>query len=496
MMRSTIQQLALVLVLVSSTVLASKSQSDLRADFVRAMNEATQRKEEASRQQSLVKRMLSSAKLVKNAFEFSAPTQTQDDRHLANYAYNYNYGYYNYYQNQNDDYDANQNEQGQQEDEMGDDAFAQYGGLNLTNYALKYLGCQNIHTFSDDMAADNNVDGPLAMDRFVVFRLCPKESCSNYNQWGCNYNYGEYTMPMEDYLATMQTYHIEQYQEYCLTCMQCMTGTGDFANQDNQNNQNNRNLNDNNYNGGGQYYYYNKNGQYYQQNYGNNDDNYNQNNGNGNYKQYNGGDDYYAATDDDGNANDDAYYADPYANYDAYPNDDMFNNDDDGNYTEYVYNCMYADVCQSYQSACAAEMFTDDNYMANSENYAEYFECTEFDVGGAVSYLGPHCRSDGFTIGIGIYEDEYCSSYIGDMVDMEQVTGQAFDDEYLSPYYPKQCISCTATVSKSEVQYRVAPGVLLLEQCACFLIVQCMGDIFPYSLLFLHTYHHYRRATI
>ena len=429
----SIRQLALLLLLVAPAALATRQYppAGIRAQFVRAMNEATQRVEETKHQAALMSRLLKAAKPVKTAFVPSSTSSSSrgaggggEQRDLQNY--NYQYGYYNY----NYNYDNYNNNQQQEEQENEDDAFAAYGGLNLTQYALKYLGCQNIHTFSDEMAANNDEYGSLIMNRFVVFRLCPKNKCSNYNDYGCDYNYGEYTIPMEDYLATMQYYHIQQYQQYCQTCHSCMT-TG-YYNEDynNANEQNNRDLeNNNNYNynnggGGGQYY------NYYQ-----NDDGAN-----------NGGDDYYARNDDGNNnaaANDDANAANDDANDDMmYATDDAANaTDDDG------INCFYKDVCHAYMEACGEDMFTDDNYMSYSANYAQYFECAEFNVGNAVSYLGPHCRSDGFTIGIGIYEDQYCSSYIGDMVDMEEVTGQAFDDDYLSPYYPKQCISCMATVS-------------------------------------------------
>ena len=100
----------------------------------------------------------------------------------------------------------------------------------------------------------------------------------------------------------------------------------------------------------------------------------------------------------------------------------------------YEYKCMYADVCAEYLEACDADMFTDDNYMANSEAYADYFECAEFDVGGAQTYLGPHCRTDGFTIGIGIYKDEYCSSFVGDMVDMEELTCVVTNWSWIFPF--------------------------------------------------------------
>ena len=60
------------------------------------------------------------------------------------------------------------------------------------------------------------------------------------------------------------------------------------------------------------------------------------------------------------------------------------------------------------------------------------------------------------TIGIGIYEDEYCTNYVGDMSEMEKVTGQSYSDDYLRPYYPKQCISCMA-----KVRVVLCDGVLL-----------------------------------
>jgi hypothetical protein len=426
-MRSILRQCALVFALVQSVAVASRHRPEatLRAEFVRAMNEATHQQEETKSQNALMTRLLRSAKLVKAAFTkpqstMTTPGDNQEERKL-NYGYNwnYNYGYYSY-KNQNNNYQQDNAE----ENVEGDDVWAQYGGLNLTNYALKYLGCQNIHTWSDEMAMDRDAAGVLIMDRFVVFRLCPKASCSNYNAMGCDYNYGEYTIPMEDYLATMQTYHIEQYQTYCKTCASCMTGTGDFAY--NYWGQNQRDLNGG---GGGQYYYYGRNGYYYNKNYG------------GGYGNNANNDDNKA--DDGGNYN---QYAD-----DGGRDDDGAGGTDDGgaiaaNETAAA-NCMYADVCASYQEACGQEMYNDDNYMTYAQNYAEYFECSEFNVGGAMAYLGPHCRSDGFTIGIGIYEDEYCSSYVGDVVDLEQVTGQAYKDDYLSPYYPKNCISCTARVS-------------------------------------------------
>lgn len=93
-------------------------------------------------------------------------------------------------------------------------------GLDISGYALKYVGCQNVHTWDDNLVSANQE--PLAMNRFVIFRLCKANDCSAYNKWGCNYNFGEYVIPMEDYLAIMAEYHFEQFGRFCKTCYRCM----------------------------------------------------------------------------------------------------------------------------------------------------------------------------------------------------------------------------------------------------------------------------------
>ena len=59
--------------------------------------------------------------------------------------------------------------------------------------------------------------------------------------------------------------------------------------------------------------------------------------------------------------------------------------------------------------------------------------------------MGPHCKSDGKSIEIGIYEDEDCAAYIGDMEEMEKYTEDDFGNNELSNYYDKGCISCLAS---------------------------------------------------
>ena len=237
------------------------------------------------------------------------------------------------------------------------------GTLDLRDYALKYVGCQNVKAFSDDLAEDEDAESVLGMNRFVMFRFCQADLCSNYNKYGCSYDFGEYVIEMDYYLQAMATYHYDKYEEYCSACVECMTPTAD-------------------------------------------DD-----------------------TVTFGNYTDDAVVEQNVTN---------------GNETVWSAqrDCQYYDACYNYKEACKS-------YMSRSTQYEDFFACTEFEVGNNVGYLGPHCAKDGKTIQIGIFDDENCESYIGDVVDLEQFTGMEFDDYGLSFYDSGSCISCVSGVSSS-----------------------------------------------
>ena len=164
-----------------------------------------------------------------------------------------------------------------------------------------------------------------------------------------------------------------------------------------------------------------------------------QNNGN----NYEAADDGYYADADDGDdynrrrlADDDYYNA---------------NNGDDGddaynanNGDDQANACEYYDVCENYRTACK-------DYAQQADDMQDFFECGEFNVGNNVAYMGPHCRSDGKTIGIGIYKDEYCNEYNAALSDISSYTGMDLSDGYLKPYYSDNCISCLASVSKQSI---------------------------------------------
>jgi hypothetical protein len=206
--------LLLLLLNVKNVVVASsafpKSQSAMENEFIEAMqqleNEQQQERAHVSLQEQLfsVARMVTGTNTDNNNNE--ADTDSSSQRRLS-YAYGQNGQYYRY-NIVNDGTDR---------------------ALDLSQYALKYTGCQNIHTWSDTRAQGsdgNNYESPLAMENFVVLRLCERDSCSSYNKWGCNYNYAEYMLPMEDYLSIMATYHLQQFKQYCEVCYDCMNYKG------------------------------------------------------------------------------------------------------------------------------------------------------------------------------------------------------------------------------------------------------------------------------
>lgn len=312
-------------------------------DFIQAMNQATPHKQRAGTKNNLRELLVAKARPVPSS---NARFLDQGDDAAAND-------------------DAVNNDDG---NAQGDDQYVNDDGLDLREYAFKYVGCQTVGTWSDNLAADEDATTVLAKSSFAVFRMCPADSCSTYNKYGCLYDYGEYMIELEDYLAIVSQYRYAQYAEYCATCEDCMTGGG------------------------------------------------------GNNRR--------RLADDDA-ANDDA------ANDDAAAGDDAVN--DDAAAEEY--QCQYADACANYQDACV-------DYSDDEELFEDYFQCAQLqDDNGNVMYLGPHCMSDSASITIGLFQDEYCTEYVGNIADMEETTGLAFDESSLAFYSSESCVSCDASVS-------------------------------------------------
>lgn len=109
--------------------------------------------------------------------------------------------------------DQGNDDQAQQEEDWDD------FGFEVDQYSVKYTGCSAIKTYSDEQAEDGNV---IQAKRFVVFRLCPSDTCNKYTTEGCSEDYGEYVLEMGDYLETMAQYQEERNQNYCEYCEACV----------------------------------------------------------------------------------------------------------------------------------------------------------------------------------------------------------------------------------------------------------------------------------
>ena len=170
--------------------------------------------------------------------------------------------WYSNYANQADDggdaYEAEDEEQ--QEYEYG--AMQQQYGFAPSSYALSYHRCAAVQQYDDKVAASDNTDDVFATKNFAVFRFCPAATCDaeivveedgqdggrrrrleeaaedadaeqadgeaqeydfEYPEYGargrgCNKNYGEYLLSLEDFLQMMTEDQQERLEGYCDFC--------------------------------------------------------------------------------------------------------------------------------------------------------------------------------------------------------------------------------------------------------------------------------------
>lgn len=111
-------------------------------------------------------------------------------------------------------------------------------------------------------------------------------------------------------------------------------------------------------------------------------------------------------------------------------------------------------VCGEYYTYCS------DQYSQNQEevDLTQFLECTAYENGnGQQYYIGPHCGSDHFTIGLGIFSDENCVNYIGDSVSLKQVLGYQHSDAELFQF-PETCISCDGLDEYAEFREEAQEG--------------------------------------
>mmetsp|Transcript_14683 Transcript_14683/g.25875 ORF Transcript_14683/g.25875 Transcript_14683/m.25875 type:complete len:640 (-) Transcript_14683:208-2127(-) len=218
-------------------------------------------------------------KVIKKSTVVTSPEERKLDQNYNNYNNNANQanGNYNNANANNNAYSNNANAK-----DGSDDYFAATGewenvfGFDATQYSLSYHGCASVRQFDDQVAAQEDTTSVFATKRFAVFRFCPEKTCmgiqeeecdeetfgqeycemisqqeefseeqeayqqaeayNNGNAYaqaeeevlygargkGCQSNYGEYMIEMEEYLALMLEYQEERFQTYCEYCEECM----------------------------------------------------------------------------------------------------------------------------------------------------------------------------------------------------------------------------------------------------------------------------------
>jgi hypothetical protein len=128
------------------------------------------------------------------------------------------------YSNSNNNNDESSSSDGQQQYNDDDDRYSSWNqnmvqqdfGFYITAYSFKYTGCHNV--------VDKKNSYPAKIQRFAAFRLCPTQSCYEWNANGCsnsNNNYGEYAVPLNHYLSSLLDYNQGRVLSFCEYCESC-----------------------------------------------------------------------------------------------------------------------------------------------------------------------------------------------------------------------------------------------------------------------------------
>jgi hypothetical protein len=132
---------------------------------------------------------------------------------------------------------------------------------------------------------------------------------------------------------------------------------------------------------------------------------------------------------------------------------------------DFVNNCSYQSQCSGYADVC---------YNQNHVDLSKFFECKEYAANDDLTlYLGPHCASDKKTILLGVYEDEYCSKYVGDKYDVATLTGLTLSADEFEEYYQSDCIPCQESVSESSSLFVCIPSFSCTQIC-CWTLGKCL----------------------
>jgi hypothetical protein len=83
----------------------------------------------------------------------------------------------------------------------------------LSGFSVKFQKCQYVKMYDDNLAQDGDSETVLAVNHFVVFKLCPTDECST-----CSSVHGQYVVDVADYLSGMVEFQQAQLESMCANC--------------------------------------------------------------------------------------------------------------------------------------------------------------------------------------------------------------------------------------------------------------------------------------
>jgi hypothetical protein len=398
----------LLIVLLSSLTMAEGKSSFLRDVVNQEFTSPAEKKRQILNDELLAKAVpLAEYRATLKAQGLHLPMD--DARHLEQ---NYNQGNVKYYYYSSNGGEAQvqyynryqSNDDGGQQDQANQDDYyvSENKYIDFDGYSLKYAKCQPVQRFSQD-AVEAGEYSPMVVNDIVIMRLCPSYYCSSSRDFGCLYDYAEYAMGLTDYVRIMLRHQMDREDQLCDWCQNCVAGRRRRA--------------ANNY--------------YYDDAYA---AQYNGDDGNAaaqqvdDYYNYNAGDDANAAAGDDAYAA--AQYPEGCEEYETYCLDD------------YGYS-----VCAENNNANAGD---DGQVKMTTEEYLNIIGCTQVNGG---YFVRPRCDGYSDTISLGIYNDQFCTWYAGDQVDIEDF-GLGVDQSIFKEFSGTGCLDCSQSVSNLQSSHR------------------------------------------
>lgn len=85
--------------------------------------------------------------------------------------------------------------------------------VDLAGYEMKFMQCQFVKAYDDQLAEEQDASTVLATNRFIIFRLCPSGKCGS-----CSSSFGEYVIDLETYVEAAIEFHTQDREDACGFC--------------------------------------------------------------------------------------------------------------------------------------------------------------------------------------------------------------------------------------------------------------------------------------